>query len=245
MAANKWLIGNWKMVGSLATNEALLAALTTGQRSASVGMGVCPAAVYLPQAHTALKGSGIQLGAQDISAHPQGAQTGQIAADMLAEFGVGLALVGHSERRQGLGESDAQVAAKTKAALAAGIVPVVCVGETLAEREAGQAEAVVSRQLSAVLAVASDTRLIVAYEPVWAIGTGKTASPEQAQDMHAAIRQQLTAAGLASVSILYGGSVKPGNAASLFAKPDIDGGLIGGASLVAADFLAIYQALVA
>jgi triosephosphate isomerase len=193
-----------------------------------------------------LAGTDIRWGAQDCSAHEQGAYTGEVSVGMLLEFGCRHVIVGHSERRQYHHESDQLVADKAKAALARGITPIVCVGETLAERDSGQTEAVVKRQLSAVIHTLGHCagEMIVAYEPVWAIGTGRTATPEQAQAVHAVLRAQLQAATAHAndIKILYGGSVKPDNAATLFAQPDIDGGLIGGASLKAADFIAICRA---
>ena len=208
----------------------------------------CPPYVYLAEAAAQLQGSAVLLGAQDVSAESGGAFTGEVAGAMLREVGCTHVIVGHSERRSLFGESDAVVAAKFIAARAAGLVPILCVGETLAERESGATETVVRRQLAAVLDSAGVTALdgaIVAYEPVWAIGTGKTATPDQAQAVHADIRAQLTAADDrigAATRILYGGSVKGANAADLFAMQDIDGGLIGGASLDAQDFLAICRA---
>jgi triosephosphate isomerase len=199
---------------------------------------------YLGQAQAALTGSAVAWGAQNVSEHRAGAYTGEVAAAMLAEFECRYAIVGHSERRQIYGETDAVVAAKAVAVLGAGITPIACVGETLAEREAGATERVVLRQLAAVLAAVADaaTKLVVAYEPVWAIGTGRTATPEQAQAVHATLRERLASAGAAGIALLYGGSVKADNAKALFAMPDIDGGLIGGASLQAGDFLAIARA---
>jgi triosephosphate isomerase len=195
----------------------------------------------LGQARELLAGSAIGWGAQDVSEHASGAYTGEVAAAMIAEFGARYVLAGHSERRQYHGEGDGQVAAKAKAALGAGLTPIVCVGETLAERESGQTAAVVTRQIDAVIGVLGGAmaRTVVAYEPVWAIGTGRTASPEQAQEVHALLRGRLAAAGTADVKLLYGGSVKAANAASLFGMPDVDGGLVGGASLDANEFLAI------
>ena len=239
------VVGNWKMNGSGASNEALLAAL----KAASLGdveVSVCVPAVYLHDVADTLHGGAVRWGAQDCSSHDAGAYTGEISAAMLAEFGCCHVIVGHSERRALHGESDALVAQKAAAALKHGLVPIVCVGETLAEREAGQTEAVVGRQLGAAIALL-DKRIdgvVVAYEPVWAIGTGKTATPAEAQAVHAFLRKTLATAGAASGSlrILYGGSVKADNAAELFAQPDIDGGLIGGASLKAADFIAICRA---
>jgi triosephosphate isomerase len=198
----------------------------------------------LAQAREALAGSAIGWGAQDVSAHAVGAFTGEVSAGMLADFGCHYVLVGHSERRQFHGETDAAVGAKAAAALAVGVTPLVCMGETLAERDAGQTLAVVARQFDAAAAVLGEqvARIVVAYEPVWAIGTGRTASPAEAQAVHAFLRQRLIAASAAEVKVLYGGSVKAANAAELFAMPDIDGGLVGGASLDAKEFLAIAAA---
>ena len=242
----KLIAGNWKMNGNLATNEALLAALAQGlSAKPACDVAVCVPAPYLAQAQS-LKAAAIDLGSQDVSAQASGAYTGEVSAAMLKEFGVRYAIVGHSERRQYHAESDALVADKAKAALAAGITPIVCVGETLAEREAGRTEEVVKRQLAAVIHTNGHciSEIVVAYEPVWAIGTGKTASPEEAQAVHAVLRAQLKAATdqSARVKILYGGSMNAANAVSLLAQPDIDGGLIGGASLKAADFLSIIAA---
>jgi triosephosphate isomerase len=239
------IAGNWKMNGSLAANEALVKAMLVGLGGQTSGadMALCVPAPYLAQLQSLLSGSPISLGAQDVSTHEQGAYTGEVSATMLKEFACRFVIVGHSERRQYHGETDLIVADKAKVALAHGITPIVCVGETLAEREAGQTESVVKRQLAAVIhAVAHCTsEIVVAYEPVWAIGTGKTASPEQAQQVHAVLRAQLAAATQhpERVHILYGGSMNAANAASLLAQPDIDGGLIGGASLKSADFLQI------
>jgi triosephosphate isomerase len=242
----KLVAGNWKSNGSLATNQALLQQI---RREAAqwpeVGCAVCVPYPYLTQTQQALAGSAVTWGAQDVSEYGAGAYTGAITAQMLVDFSCHYAIVGHSERRSLFGETDAKVAAKFQAVLATGITPILCVGETLAEREAGVTEAIVGRQLAVVIAAAGIEalkRAVVAYEPVWAIGTGKTATPEQAQAVHAFIRatvaQQdaMTAAGL---QILYGGSVKAANAAQLFAMSDIDGGLIGGASLDAEEFIAI------
>ena len=242
----KLIAGNWKMNGSLAANEALLNAIIAGMRSPAAQVAVCVPAPYLPQLQMLLKGSAIDLGAQDISGHEVGAFTGETSGAMLREFGVRYCLVGHSERRQYHAETDAVVALKAQRALADGITPIVCVGETLAEREAGHTEEVVKRQLAAVIHVNGHciSEIVVAYEPVWAIGTGKTASAEQAQEVHAVLRTQLKAAtGHADrIHILYGGSMNAGNAAQLLAQPDIDGGLVGGASLKAVDFLTIIAA---
>jgi triosephosphate isomerase len=258
---SKLVVGNWKMNGGLAANAKLLDRLVSGWQSgaqtgstmpsssgsadaAPRGLAVCVPFPYLGQAQAALGGSPIAWGAQDVSAHASGAYTGEVAAPMLVEFGCRYALVGHSERRQWHAETDQQVAAKAKAALAAGITPVACVGETLAEREAGATAAVVLRQLGAVVgALGGDLpKIVLAYEPVWAIGTGRTASPEQAQEVHALLRAALLKAGAGEVSMLYGGSVKSSNARALFAMPDVDGGLVGGASLDADEFLAIARA---
>ena len=241
----KLVIGNWKMNGSRAANTELLAALkANGPWVAEVA--VCAPFPYLADVALSLQGDGIAWGAQDCSPFESGAYTGEVSAPMLAEFGCRYVLVGHSERRAFHSESDQLVADKAKVALAHRLTPVVCVGETLAEREAGQTETVVKRQLSAVIHTLAHciSQVVVAYEPVWAIGTGKTASPEQAQAVHALLRAQLHAASekAGEMKILYGGSVKADNAATLFAQADIDGGLIGGASLKAADFTAICRA---
>lgn len=239
------------MNGSLAANEALLAALAQGLAvKPSCDVAVCVPAPYLAQVQALKAGSpsllAVELGAQDVSAQAFGAYTGEVSAAMLKELGCRYALVGHSERRQYHGETDALVADKARAALAVGITPIVCIGETLAEREAGRTEEVVKRQLAAVIHTNGHciSEIVVAYEPVWAIGTGKTASPEEAQAVHAVLRAQLKAATDQSVRvrILYGGSMNAANAATLLAQPDIDGGLIGGASLKAPDFLTIIAA---
>lgn len=240
----KLIAGNWKMNGSLATNAALVQELLAASGQLLSEVVVCVPAAYLAQVQTLLAGSrAISLGAQDVSAYEFGAYTGEISAGMLREFGVRYAIVGHSERRQYHAETDAAVAAKAQRALAAGLTPIVCVGETLAEREGGRTEEVVKRQLAAVIHANGHciSEIVVAYEPVWAIGTGKTATPEQAQDVHAVLRAQLKAASdhADRIRILYGGSMNPTNAKQLLAQPDIDGGLIGGASLKAGDFLAI------
>ena len=243
---SKLIVGNWKMNGSLAANESLLGALIQGVAQApNVRVAVCPPAVYLAQVQGLLASSGIAIGAQDVSAHESGAYTGELSAAMLRELGVRYALVGHSERREYHGETDASVAAKAQRALACGITPIVCVGETLAEREAGKTQDVVRRQLAAVIHVNGHciSEIVVAYEPVWAIGTGKTAGPQEAQEVHAVLRAQLKAATANDqrVAILYGGSMNAANAAALLAQPDVDGGLIGGASLKAGDFLKIVE----
>jgi triosephosphate isomerase (TIM) len=247
----KLILGNWKMNGDLAANTALLqdinARWVDHTASDRCDLGVCVPAVYLYQVQQLLSGTAIKWGAQDVSAHEKGAYTGEISAHMLRDFGCRYVLVGHSERRQFHGETDANVAAKVQRALAEGITPVVCVGETLQQREDKQTMAVVKQQLAAVIASVGHciSELVVAYEPVWAIGTGKTATPEQAQEVHAILRAQLAAAvgkGAQVPRILYGGSMNATNAASLLIQPDIDGGLIGGASLKATDFLTIAHA---
>jgi triosephosphate isomerase len=241
------IAGNWKMNGSLFANEALVQALRLGLTTdLPCRVALCVPFVYLAQTQSLLAGSGIDVGGQDLSAHEGGAYTGEVSAAMLREFGLRYCIVGHSERRQYHAESDAQVALKVQQALAHGITPIVCVGETLAEREAGVTEEVVKRQLAAVVHVNGHciSEIVVAYEPVWAIGTGRTASAEQAQAVHALLRAQLRAATphAGRVPLLYGGSMNAGNAAGLMAQPDVDGGLVGGASLKASDFLSIIAA---
>ncbi|HVY06658.1 MAG TPA: triose-phosphate isomerase [Burkholderiales bacterium] len=242
-------VGNWKMHGTLPENQALLdkVAAAAGSLKSAVA-AVCVPFPYLAQAKTALAGSKAAWGGQNVSQHSKGAFTGEVSAGMLREFGCRYAIVGHSERRQLFGEDDATIAKKAKAVLAEGMVPIVCVGETLAERERNVTEEVVRRQLDAVADLIGTAGLkssVLAYEPVWAIGTGKTATPDQAQAVHAYLRSVLAkrdAAVAASMTILYGGSVKAANAAELFGMADVDGGLIGGASLVADEFLAICRA---
>ena len=242
----KLIAGNWKMNGSLDANAALVTALLQDPQAWACDVAVCAPAPYLAQLQTLLKGSRLDLGAQDLSVHESGAFTGEVSAAMLKEFVVRYCIVGHSERRQYHQESDATVALKAQRALAAGITPIVCVGETLAQREAGQTEEVVKRQLAAVVHTNGHciSEIVLAYEPVWAIGTGKTASPEEAQHVHHVLRAQLQAASQHAdrVRILYGGSMNAGNAQALLAQPDIDGGLIGGAALQAAAFLSIVAA---
>ena len=240
----KLIAGNWKMNGSLAANDALVRAVAAGVADAAAEVAVCVPAPYLAQV-AALRGT-VALGAQDLSAHESGAYAGEVSAGMLRDLGVHYVIVGHSERRQYHAESDELVARKAQRALAAGLVPIVCVGETLAQREAGETELVVKRQLAAVIHLNGHciSEIVVAYEPVWAIGTGRTATPEQAQAVHAVLRAQLQAATPRAdrVKLLYGGSMNAANAAELLAQPDIDGGLIGGASLKAPDFLTIVAA---
>jgi triosephosphate isomerase len=239
MARVRLVAGNWKMHGTLAANRALLDALVPGVAALhGVECVVCAPFPYLSQAAERLRGSPLAWGAQNVSEHTQGAYTGEVSAAMLKDFGCRYVLVGHSERRQLYRETDEQVAAKFAAARAQGLTPILCVGETLEERDAGRTEEVVGRQLAAVLGRQPFPAAVLAYEPVWAIGTGRTATPEQAQAVHAFLRGKV----LFETPILYGGSVKPQNAAAIFAMPDVDGGLIGGAALVAADFLAIARA---
>jgi triosephosphate isomerase len=238
------------MHGSLPDNAALLEAVKSGtSRLSAARVAVCVPFPYLDQARQALAGSAVAWGAQNASQHAKGAFTGEVSASMIREFGCSYVIVGHSERRALYHEDSATVAAKFGAVRAAGMIPILCVGETLAQREAGQTGQVVDEQLSAVLAAHGAAALadaVIAYEPVWAIGTGRTATPEQAQAVHQAIRARIAAEGgeglAQGVPVLYGGSVKAANAAALFAMPDIDGGLIGGAALVADEFLAICHA---
>ena len=241
----KLIVGNWKMNGSRPANAELLAALLAGRPYAG-DVAVCVPAVFLTETAATLAGSDVRWGAQDVSAHQAGAYTGEISAAMLHDCGCRYAIVGHSERRAYHCETDLLVAQKAQAALSRGVTPIVCVGETLQEREAGHTEEVVKRQLSVVIHQLAHcvAEMVVAYEPVWAIGTRRTATPEQAQAVHAVLRAQLQAAtGHAdTMKILYGGSVKADNAATLFAQPDIDGGLIGGASLKATEFIPICRA---
>ena len=241
--------GNWKMNGSRASISELLAGLKAGIGQVTTAeVAVCAPAIYLPDTQAQLDGTPIRWGAQDVSVHASGAYTGEIAGSMLKDFGCHYAIIGHSERRAYHGETDEVVAQKFAAARASGLVPILCVGETLEEREQGVTEQVVGRQLDAVVAHCGIEMIgegVIAYEPVWAIGTGKTASKEQAQDVHAFIRGRLAASSQSvadNMRILYGGSMNPKNAAELVAQPDIDGGLIGGASLKAQDFLAVCSA---
>jgi len=244
----KLVVGNWKMNGGLRQNDALLADLRSGWTAMpSRRIAICVPFPYLWQAQAALSGSVLDWGAQNVSEHASGAFTGEVAATMVAEFGSRVAIVGHSERRMLYGETDAAVANKAAAVLAAGLTPIVCVGETLAEREASATDAVVLRQLDVVVAVLGEklARAVVAYEPVWAIGTGRTATPQQAEAVHELLRRRLRAAVGAAAEemlLLYGGSVKADNAKTLFACANIDGGLVGGASLKADEFLAIARA---
>ena len=234
------------MNGSLAANDALLKAVIAGLGGVACDVALAVPAPYLSQVQALAQGSAVAVAAQDVSQHEAGAYTGEVSATMLTNFGVRYVLVGHSERRQYHGETDGAVAQKAQRALAVGVTPIVCVGETLQEREAGQTELVVKRQLAAVIHLNGHciSEVVVAYEPVWAIGTGRTASPEQAQEVHAVLRAQLCAASASAdrIRLLYGGSMNAANAAQLLAQPDIDGGLVGGASLKPADFLQIIAA---
>jgi triosephosphate isomerase len=237
--------GNWKMNLGHADAVGLAADVVraTDDATGAVGVAVCPPAVWLDAVAERLRGSGVRLGAQNVHPEDAGAFTGEVSPPMLRDLGVHYAIVGHSERRQLFGETSAFVAEKVRAAQAAGLVPILCVGETLEERESGDAEATVLDQLASSLEGVGSADLVVAYEPVWAIGTGQTATPDQAQAMHAAIRGALAERFPgADIDILYGGSVKPGNAAELFAQPDLDGALVGGASLDAESFAAIVAA---
>lgn len=244
----KLIVGNWKMNGSLGANSVLLAGIVAGLSDSRADCAVCAPAPYLAQCQAQLSGTPVGWGAQDVSPHANGAYTGEVAAGMLRDFACRYVIVGHSERRAYHAESNDLVGQKTVAAIAAGLTPIVCLGETLAERDAGHTNLVVNAQLGAVLAAldgADVDKIVLAYEPVWAIGTGKTATAGMAQEVHAVLRAQLAqknADAAAGVQILYGGSMKPENAKELMAMPDIDGGLIGGAALKAADFLAIVHA---
>ena len=250
MTRKPLIAGNWKMHGALAESRQLVDALRAGvSANARATMLLCPPYVYLPAVQGWLQGSPILFGAQDVADKPgTGAFTGEVSGQMLRDVGCSYVIVGHSERRALYGETDAVVATKFKAAQAAGLTPILCVGETLEQREAGQTRSVIERQVAAVVdaaGVQAFAKAVIAYEPVWAIGTGRTASPEQAQEVHAFIRGMIAARDAtiaAGLSILYGGSVKGANARSLFAMADIDGGLVGGASLVAAEFLEIFRA---
>lgn len=244
----KLIAGNWKMNGSLAANAVLLNDICGAAVQPPCDIAVCVPAPYFAQCQSLLSGSTIAWGGQDLSIHESGAYTGEVAASMLVDFACRYVIVGHSERRSYHGESDELIAKKALRALASGLTPIVCVGESLDQRESGRTDEVVGGQLDAVLAAMSAedmARIVIAYEPVWAIGTGKTATPQMAQDVHAMLRGKLQGknpGAAATVKILYGGSMKPDNAGELLAMSDIDGGLIGGASLKAADFLAIIRA---
>jgi triosephosphate isomerase len=239
------VVGNWKMFGDRQMVAGLLGALTDAGASVSgVDLAVCPPFPYLAQAAAALQGSPVRLGGQNLAVEASGAFTGEVSGPMLRDVGCRYVIVGHSERRSLFGEDNALVARKFRAALAADLVPILCVGEQLAQRESGETERVIGAQIDAVLELCGGGALagaVIAYEPVWAIGTGKVASPEQAQAVHRFIRERVRSSA-ATPTLLYGGSVKPDNAAGLFAQPDVDGGLIGGASLVADQFLSICNA---
>ncbi len=242
------IAGNWKMNGSLAANDVLLSGILAGLNAQECDVLICPPVIYLPQCAKILSDAAILMGAQDVSVHVSGAYTGEISAAMLADVGCKYVIVGHSERRAYHHEQNELVAQKAVQALKAGIIPIVCVGETLEQRESGQTNSVVMAQLQAVIDLLDDAALaqiVVAYEPVWAIGTGKTATPQMAQDVHAVLRGQLMgrcSIAAQKIRILYGGSMKPENAKELLAMEDIDGGLIGGAALKSMDFLAIINA---
>lgn len=242
----KLIAGNWKMHGSMAANHALLSKLLESQTLWQCDVVVCAPSLYLQQLRSLTASSLLEIGAQDVSAHAVGAFTGEIAAEMLRDLGVRFVIVGHSERRKYHGETDAVVAFKVQRALACGVTPIVCVGETADEREAGHTVEVVKRQLAAVIQANGHciSEIVVAYEPIWAIGTGITATPEMAQSVHSVLRAQLRAASQKAdrIRILYGGSMNAANAKSLLAQPDIDGGLVGGASLKAEDFLSVVSA---
>ncbi len=251
MGRPRLVVGNWKMNGDSAQAEALLSSFiapieTVLRANTGISVAVCPSFPYLGLVARILASSKITWGAQNCAPAASGAYTGEVSATMLADLKCQFVILGHSERRALFGDTNSVVALKITQVLNAGLTPIVCIGETLAERESGQVTAVISDQLKAALAVLPKSgKFVVAYEPVWAIGTGKTASPEQAQEVHALIRRQLTEAGFPAqeIAILYGGSVKASNAASLFSQTDIDGGLIGGAALVAEEFIAICSAL--
>jgi triosephosphate isomerase len=243
------VVGNWKMNGTLASAQLLAKGIIAGLGSADADIAVCVPYVYLPAINELVKDTALGLGSQNIADKASGAYTGEVSASMLKEFNTQYALVGHSERRSYYGDTDASVAARYVQAQEQGIIPILCVGETLEQREQDQTFTVINEQLDAVLDLAgveSLSKAVIAYEPVWAIGTGKTASDEQAQEVHHYIRQYIAAKDQAiadKVQILYGGSAKPDNAKGLFAQPDIDGGLIGGASLEAESFLKIFQSV--
>ena len=246
---SKLVAGNWKMHGGLVQNQDLLKEIITGTVGLrKVHVAVCVPYPYLSQAQLLLQDTHVYWGAQNVSQHAQGAYTGEVSATMLVDFRCRYVIVGHSERRASYGEDSAAVALKFKAAQAAGLTPILCVGETLAQRESAVTEQVVAEQLDAVIeseGINALAKSVIAYEPVWAIGTGKTATPAQAQDMHAFIRDRIAAHDIevaTGLKILYGGSVKANNAEELFGMPDIDGGLIGGASLIADEFITICRA---
>lgn len=244
----KLIAGNWKMNASLAANVALLAGIKSELNTPACDVAVCVPAPYFAQCQSELAATAVAWGGQDVSPHESGAYTGEVSAAMLLDFGCRYVIVGHSERRSYHAESNELVAKKTLRALKSGLTPIVCVGETSSEREAGDTDKIVGQQIDAVLAAidANDVaNIVVAYEPVWAIGTGKTATPQMAQDVHAMLRHKIASKNTSAASgvrILYGGSMKPDNAKELLSMADIDGGLIGGAALKATDFLAIIRA---
>lgn len=249
MRRKKFIAGNWKMYTSAKSSRELAAAVASGVKDDRVTVAVCPPNVWLTGVADALKGSNVLLGAQNVYPAKEGAFTGDVGPEMLLEAGCAYAIVGHSERRHGIGETDAFLNLKVKSTVATGLKAIFCVGELLAERESNQTNAVLERQISAGLAGLTPTeleRVVIAYEPVWAIGTGKVASPEQAQEAHSFIRDRIAKAfgenSAQGILILYGGSVKPDNAAVLLRQPDIDGALVGGAALKADSFLAIVAA---
>ncbi len=243
--ARKLIVGNWKKNGSLAMNAELLEGIKAGLARVDCDLAICAPFPYLAQCQQALEGTGVALGAEDVSAHAVGAYTGQVSTRMLLDFDCKYVIVGHSERREYCNEADELVANKVQRALAGGLTPIVCVGESLKEKDAGQTEAVVSRQLNTGLSVLEEREvcdIVVAYEPVWAIGTGKTPTPEMVKDVHALLRELMIRKNpdaAECVRILYGGSMKPSNAEEFLKMRDIDGGLIGGAALKASDFLKI------
>lgn len=251
MMLNKWVIGNWKLQGSLADNKALIEGIRAAQPALDnrVGMVVCPVFPYIPQVKDLTAGSGIGVGAQDISEFAKGAYTGEVAGPMLKDVGVEFVIVGHSERRSFHAENSEQIARKAQAVITTGLIPVVCIGESLEERQSNKTEAVLTEQLDALFAVVGtdNANIILAYEPRWAIGTGVAATTDQIKDVHAFLRAYLTkrSAAVAGLPILYGGSMNAGNAASIATLPNVDGGLIGSAALKPAEFVAIYGALVA
>jgi triosephosphate isomerase len=246
MARRPLVVGNWKMNGNLASSQQLISEILAGlPADCRADVGVCPPAIFIPEVSKLIGKGPVRVGAQNVADQDKGAFTGELSAPMLREFGCTLAIVGHSERRAIYGETDALVAKRYAKAIEHGVTPILCVGETLEEREANQTFSVIDTQLAAVIdlcGVESLAKAVIAYEPVWAIGTGRTATTEQAQEVHAYIRTKIAALNAtiaANLQILYGGSMKPDNAVALMAQPDVDGGLIGGAALEAASFLAI------
>lgn len=244
--AKPLLVANWKSHGSDQDNQIWAKHFLAQPLSADVDLVVCPPFPYIPQLVDLCEATTVAVGAQNLSAHQQGAYTGEVSAQMLRDLGCQYVIIGHSERRSLYAEDDKQLAAKLQRAIECGLMPIFCIGETLQQRQQAQTEAVLRRQFSAVASVLTNTSFVLAYEPVWAIGSGQTATPEQAQQVHCFLREYLSkqlSKASAEIRIIYGGSVKPDNAKALFAKPDIDGGLIGGASLQGKDFLAIYNSI--